>query len=115
LDEPSSGIAQKETEALGPLLRQVQATMGCSILIIEHDMPLITSLADRIVALESGAVITVGPPGDVLSHPEVVASYLGTANTDLAHLATGTRRNSNGKRTNGKRTGNGNGNVSRSR
>src|SRR5205814_302095 len=67
LDEPSSGIAQKETEALGPLLRQVQAATDCSILIIEHDMPLITSLADRIVALESGAVLTVGPPQDLLA------------------------------------------------
>ena len=77
LDEPSSGIAQKETEALGPLLRQVQAAMECSILIIEHDMALITSLADHIVALESGQVVTVGAPDEVLAHPQVVASYLG--------------------------------------
>ena len=62
LDEPSSGIAQKETEALGPMLKEVQRYLSCSILIIEHDMPLITGLADHIVALELGSVIAHGRP-----------------------------------------------------
>ena len=79
LDEPSSGIAQREAEALGPVLRSVQDQMKCSILIIEHDMPLITSLADHIVALDQGAVVTVGRPDEVLNHPHVVESYLGGA------------------------------------
>jgi branched-chain amino acid transport system ATP-binding protein len=78
LDEPSSGIAQKETEALGPLLKQAQAYLGCSMLIIEHDMPLITKLADHLVALDRGAVVTHGTPSEVLHHPYVVESYLGT-------------------------------------
>ena len=78
LDEPSSGIAQKETEALDPVLRAVQRYTDCSILIIEHDMPLISGLADRIVALELGAVITSGAPAAVLDDPRVVESYLGT-------------------------------------
>jgi ABC-type branched-subunit amino acid transport system ATPase component/predicted MFS family arabinose efflux permease len=78
LDEPSSGIAQRETEALGPILRDVQHHLGCSILIIEHDMPLITSLADRLLALDTGTVVTTGPPTEVLRHPAVVESYLGT-------------------------------------
>src|SRR5205085_3057999 len=51
LDEPSSGIAQRETEALGPLLHEVRDRLECSMLIIEHDMPLISSLADELVAL----------------------------------------------------------------
>jgi ABC-type branched-subunit amino acid transport system ATPase component len=84
LDEPSSGIAQKETEALGPVLRQVQKFTGCAILIIEHDMPLISSLADHIVGLELGAVIAFGTPDEVLNHPAVVESYLG--NTSYAEL-----------------------------
>jgi ABC-type branched-subunit amino acid transport system ATPase component/sugar phosphate permease len=79
LDEPSSGIAQKETEALGPVLKEVQRFTGCSILIIEHDMPLLASLADHVVGLELGAVIAFGTPDEVLNHPQVIASYLGTA------------------------------------
>ncbi len=77
LDEPSSGIAQRETEALGPLLRSVQAELDCSLLVIEHDMTLLTGLADRLVALDAGEVIAVGTPHDVLAHPAVVESYLG--------------------------------------
>ncbi len=78
LDEPSSGIAQKETEALGPMLRDVQERLGCSLLVIEHDMPLITSIADRIYALDQGAVVTDGTPDEVTSHPHVIESYLGS-------------------------------------
>jgi branched-chain amino acid transport system ATP-binding protein len=84
LDEPSSGIAQKETEALGPMLREVQRYTGCSILLIEHDMPLISGLADHIVALELGEVITQGRPEAVLDDPRVIESYLG--NTTYAEL-----------------------------
>ena len=84
LDEPSGGIAQKETEALGPLLRRVRDQTDCSILIIEHDMPMLSSLCDRLVALELGAVIAEGPPAEVLAHPAVIASYLGTDDTAIA-------------------------------
>jgi len=78
LDEPSSGIAQRETEALGPLLRQVRDHLGCSMLVIEHDMPLITNLADRMYALDQGRILVEGTPPDVINHPAVVESYLGT-------------------------------------
>src|SRR3954468_3387982 len=77
LDEPSSGIAQRETEALGPLLKRIQAETGCAMLVIEHDMPLITSLSDSIVALALGAVLTQGPPASVLADERVVTAYLG--------------------------------------
>jgi len=77
LDEPSSGIAQKETEALGPLLKRIQREAGCALLVIEHDMPLISSISDEIVALDLGAVVTQGPPEAVLTDPHVVSSYLG--------------------------------------
>ena len=78
LDEPTGGVAQKETEALGPLLRQVREETGCAMLVIEHDMPLLSSLCDRLVALELGQVIAEGAPAAVLEHPRVVESYLGT-------------------------------------
>jgi len=84
LDEPSGGVAQKESEALGPLLRRVQDVTGTSILVIEHDMPLLTALCDRMVALELGTVIAEGTPAEVLEHPRVVESYLGTDQTAIA-------------------------------
>ena len=77
LDEPSSGIAQKETESLGVLLRRIQRETGCSMMLIEHDMPLITRASDRMIALEVGRVIAEGSPQEVTSHPQVVSSYLG--------------------------------------
>jgi ABC-type branched-subunit amino acid transport system ATPase component len=77
LDEPSSGIAQKETEALGPLLKRIQRETGCAMLVIEHDMPLITAVSDEMIALELGAVVVRGTPDEVISNPQVVSSYLG--------------------------------------
>ncbi|HVT76771.1 MAG TPA: MFS transporter [Acidimicrobiales bacterium] len=79
LDEPSSGIAQKEAEELGPLLSRIRYETGCSLLIIEHDMPLIVAVSDELLALELGAVVTRGPATEVLEHPQVVAAYLGTS------------------------------------
>jgi branched-chain amino acid transport system ATP-binding protein len=78
LDEPSGGVAQRETEALGPLLKRVQGYTGTSILVIEHDMPLLRGICDRMYALELGAVIAEGTPTEVLEHPRVIESYLGT-------------------------------------
>jgi ABC-type branched-subunit amino acid transport system ATPase component len=78
LDEPSSGIAQRETEALGPLLLRIREQTGASLLVIEHDMPLITNISDEILALETGRVLTRGKPEEVLTDPRLVAAYLGT-------------------------------------
>jgi ABC-type branched-subunit amino acid transport system ATPase component len=83
LDEPTSGVAQRETEAFGPLLRRVQERLGCAILLIEHDIPLIRSLSDRLYAMETGKVLTEGPPEEVLADPRVVASYLGTSHVAI--------------------------------
>jgi branched-chain amino acid transport system ATP-binding protein len=78
LDEPSSGVAQQETESLGEVIRRLREQTGCAVLLIEHDMALVASLADRILALELGRSIACDTPATVLSDPRVVASYLGT-------------------------------------
>jgi ABC-type branched-subunit amino acid transport system ATPase component len=78
LDEPSSGIAQRETEALGPLLRRVQKATGCTMLLVEHDMPLVTGVADELIALETGRIIARGTPKQVTNDHRVIEAYLGT-------------------------------------
>ena len=78
LDEPTAGIAQREVEAFAPLLRGLRDELGCSVLIVEHDMPLLMSLCDRIYCLEAGQVIAHGAPDAVRADPRVIASYLGT-------------------------------------
>lgn len=78
LDEPTAGVAQRETEAFGPLISEIRREMGASMLIIEHDMPLIMSISDRVYCLEAGTVIAEGEPDEVRNDPSVIASYLGT-------------------------------------
>ena len=77
LDEPSSGIAQRETEALGEVLLDIRDKTGAAMLVIEHDMPLITSISDQLLALELGEVVAQGPPDDVVNDKRVIEGYLG--------------------------------------
>ena len=79
LDEPSSGIAQAEAEGLGAAAARVRFETGCSILIIEHDMPLISAVSDELIALDQGRVVVRGTPDDVLNDERVIESYLGTS------------------------------------
>jgi len=78
LDEPTAGVAQREAEAFGPLVAGIRDELDCAILIVEHDMPLLMGLCDRMYALEAGAVIAEGTPEEIRHDPRVVASYLGT-------------------------------------
>jgi ABC-type branched-subunit amino acid transport system ATPase component/predicted MFS family arabinose efflux permease len=100
LDEPSSGIAQREAEALGPLLLRIRDLTGASVLIIEHDVPLLSSISDRVIALDLGEIIAVGTPEEVVRDPRVVGSYLGQSEDVIARsgarLGGGTSGGGNG-------------------
>ncbi len=78
LDEPSSGVAQADGPALGELLRRVNKETGVSLVVIEHDLPLLAHIADRLIAMDTGRIIADGEPDEVRAHPDVVRSYLGT-------------------------------------
>jgi ABC-type branched-subunit amino acid transport system ATPase component len=78
LDEPTAGVAQREAEAFGPLILRVQQELDATLVVVEHDLPLILSISSRVYCLEAGRVIAEGLPGAVRDNPRVVASYLGT-------------------------------------
>jgi ABC-type branched-subunit amino acid transport system ATPase component len=84
LDEPTAGVAQRETEAFGPLIESIRKDLGASILVIEHDMPMVMSISDRIYCLEAGCVIAEGDPQAIRNDPAVIASYLGTDERAIA-------------------------------
>jgi ABC-type branched-subunit amino acid transport system ATPase component/ABC-type branched-subunit amino acid transport system permease subunit len=78
LDEPTAGVAQREAEAFGPLILRVKQELDATLVVVEHDLPLILSISDRVYCLEAGRVIAEGLPTTVRDDPRVVASYLGT-------------------------------------
>jgi branched-chain amino acid transport system ATP-binding protein len=78
LDEPSSGLDTAETRALAEVVRQVTRDAGTAVLLVEHDLDLVRALAERLFVLDSGRMLTSGPPAEVLANAEVVAAYIGT-------------------------------------
>ena len=81
LDEPAAGTNPSEKIELAELIRKVRDDMGVSILLIEHDMKLVMSLAERIYVLNFGSVIAEGTPAEIRSNQAVIDAYLGTAST----------------------------------
>lgn len=77
LDEPSAGIAQSESDALGDLLLAIRRELGTTMVVIEHDLPLLSRLSDRMLAMNLGRVIATGTPDEVRNDAAVVRSYLG--------------------------------------
>ena len=79
LDEPTAGIAQREAEAFIPLLRRMHEVTGATILLVEHDVPLVFALASTVVVMQTGTVVASGTPDAVRTDPRALAAYLGAS------------------------------------
>ena len=77
LDEPSSGLNPEETEDLAFWLEDINEDLGITVIMVEHDMNLVSQASDRVMALADGQLLTIGSPQEVQSHPEVLRAYLG--------------------------------------
>jgi ABC-type branched-subunit amino acid transport system ATPase component/ABC-type branched-subunit amino acid transport system permease subunit len=78
LDEPTAGFGLREAEAFGPVVRSIRDRLGATVVVIEHDVPMIMDLADRLYVLEAGRVIAEGPPRILEEDEAVLASYFGS-------------------------------------
>jgi ABC-type branched-subunit amino acid transport system ATPase component len=79
LDEPTAGIAQREAEAFIPLLRRLHEVTNSTILLVEHDVPLVFDLCSHIVVMQAGSVVAAGTPDEVRGDPRALAAYLGAS------------------------------------
>jgi branched-chain amino acid transport system ATP-binding protein len=77
LDEPSSGLNVEETEGMGYWIEDIRRDLGITVIMVEHDMSLVSAVSDRVLALNYGRVMAVGTPREVQTHPEVVRAYIG--------------------------------------
>jgi branched-chain amino acid transport system ATP-binding protein len=77
LDEPASGLNPEETRGLAGWIREIRRALGVTIVMVEHDMSLVSAVADRVLVMEQGRVLTSGCPAAVQSDARVIAAYLG--------------------------------------
>ncbi len=77
LDEPSSGLSVEETEEMAFWIQDIRSLLHITVLMVEHDMSLVSSVSDRVLALNYGRTIAEGTAREVQEHPEVVKAYLG--------------------------------------
>jgi branched-chain amino acid transport system ATP-binding protein len=77
LDEPSSGLSVEETEDMAFWIQDIRTLLGITVLMVEHDMSLVSAVSDQVLALNYGRVLAVGTAREVQAHPDVVKAYLG--------------------------------------
>ena len=85
LDEPSSGLNVEETDDMAFWIQDIREELGITVLMVEHDMSLVSKVSDRVLAMNQGEVVALGTPREVQTHPGVVEAYLGTID-DVSNL-----------------------------
>jgi branched-chain amino acid transport system ATP-binding protein len=85
LDEPSSGLNVEETEDMAWWIRDIRKELGITVLMVEHDMSLVSRVSDRVLAINQGEVLALGTPAEVQAHPGVIEAYLGSSD-DMSGL-----------------------------
>ncbi|MBE0550605.1 MAG: ABC transporter ATP-binding protein [Rubrivivax sp.] len=85
LDEPSSGLNVEETEGMAFWIDDIRREYGITVLMVEHDMSLVSRVSDRVLAMNQGEVLAMGTPAEVQAHPGVIEAYLGSTD-DLSSL-----------------------------
>ena len=78
LDEPSSGLNVEETEDMAWWIRDIRKELGITVLMVEHDMSLVSRVSDRVLAMNQGEVLALGTPAEVQAHAGVIEAYLGS-------------------------------------
>ena len=85
LDEPSSGLNVEETDDMAFWIQDIKHELGITVLMVEHDMTLVSKVSDRVLAMNMGEVLAMGTPQEVQTHPGVIEAYLGSMD-DMSSL-----------------------------
>ncbi len=87
LDEPASGLSVEETQDVAFWIEDIQKQMGITVIMVEHDMHLVSAVSDRVLALADGKSLSLGTPQEVQSDPKVIEAYIGTTDEKQEVLA----------------------------